>query len=114
MIARGAYTHLILGALTRSPICALLGPRQCGKTTLARAIAAGTESHYFDLESPRDLLRLQNPELALENLSGLVVLDEIQALPGLFPVLRVLDDVGPFPRSVVECFGTGSKSGTER
>ena len=86
MIAREDYNCLVSQALKRSPICALLGPRQCGKTTLARTIAAGTESHYFDLESPRDLLRLQNPESAFEALSGLVVLDEIQAMPELFPV----------------------------
>ena len=64
------------------PICALLGPRQCGKTTLARLIAGEQPSHYFDLESPRDQLRLQNPEMALGELAGLVVLDEVQAMPG--------------------------------
>jgi uncharacterized protein len=79
-------------ALKRSPICALLGPRQCGKTTLARRVAEGRLSHFFDLESPRDLLRLTNPELALEKLEGLVVIDEIQTMPELFPVLRVLSD----------------------
>ncbi len=92
MIKRPIYQTWVEKALTRSPICALLGPRQCGKTTLARAIAATTESHYFDLESTQDLLRLQNPELALGELTGLIVLDEVQAKPGLFPVLRVLAD----------------------
>jgi predicted AAA+ superfamily ATPase len=92
MISRQAYREAVQTALGRSSICALLGPRQCGKTTLARVIATGIESHYFDLESPRDLLRLQNPELALGELRGLIVLDEIQARPDLFPVLRVLAD----------------------
>ena len=92
MILRPSYRNRVERALKRSPICALLGPRQCGKTTLARSIAKDTESHYFDLESPRDLLRVQNPEQALGELTGLVVLDEVQVKPELFPVLRVLAD----------------------
>jgi predicted AAA+ superfamily ATPase len=93
MIAREDYRGRVETALGRSPVCALLGPRQCGKTTLAKATAAGMEErHYFDLESPRDQLRLQNPELALGALTGLVVLDEVQTMPELFPVLRVLAD----------------------
>lgn len=92
MIVRLAYQKRVEKALERSPICALLGPRQCGKTTLARAIAHETESHYYDLESPRDLLRLKNPEWELEKLTGLVVLDEVQRKPELFPILRVLAD----------------------
>jgi predicted AAA+ superfamily ATPase len=92
MVDRPIYRQRVNDALRRSPICALLGPRQCGKTTLARAIVSEIESHYFDIESPRDLLRLQNPELALSALSGLVVIDEVQSVPGLFPVLRVLAD----------------------
>ncbi len=79
-------------AIQRSPATALLGPRQCGKTTLAREIAREHKAHYFDLESPKDQLRLQNPELALERLTGLVVLDEVQSRPDLFPVLRTLID----------------------
>ena len=71
MILRSFYRSRVEKALRRSPICALLGPRQCGKTTLARSIANDTESHYFDLESPRDLLRVQNPEQALGELTGL-------------------------------------------
>ena len=70
MIRRPYFLENIGIALRRSPICALLGPRQCGKTTLARSVAEGRESHYFDLESPRDLLRLQNPEWALGALRG--------------------------------------------
>ena len=69
-----------------------MGPRQSGKSTLARLVASALETHYFDLESPRDQLRLQNPELSLDRLKGLVVLDEIQTRPDLFPVLRVLAD----------------------
>ncbi len=71
---------------------ALLGPRQCGKTTLARMFGVGTQATYFDLESQPDLRRLQNPELMLGSLEGLVVLDEVQIMPALFNVLRVLVD----------------------
>lgn len=72
---------------------ALVGPRQAGKTTLAQDFAGGAgETHFFDLESPSDLARLANPELVLSPLRGLVVLDEIQRMPGLFPLLRVLAD----------------------
>ncbi len=92
MISRGFYKNAVETALGRSPICGLMGPRQSGKSTLARTIAEAVPSHYFDLESPRDQLRLQNPELALGRLTGLVVLDEIQTRPDLFPVLRVLAD----------------------
>lgn len=78
-------------------VVALLGPRQSGKTTLARQIAAAipdfpAERNYFDLEDPAHLDRLENPKLALEGLRGLVVIDEIQRRPELFPVLRVLAD----------------------
>jgi uncharacterized protein len=72
-----------------SPVVAILGPRQCGKTTLAKMITA---DHYFDLENPRDLARLENPQTALEGLKGLVVIDEIQLRPDLFPLLRYLVD----------------------
>jgi predicted AAA+ superfamily ATPase len=93
MIARPEAGRRIAEALRRAPICAVLGPRQCGKTTLAREkFAAAPEGAFFDLESPRDQLRLLNPELALGALRGLVVLDEIQMRPDLFPVLRVLAD----------------------
>lgn len=77
----------------------LLGARQVGKTTLAREIAAsfrGPATH-FDLERPEDLARLREPELALAPLRGLVVLDEIQRRPELFPILRVLADRRPLP-----------------
>ena len=92
MIQRNSYKESIVRALKRAPVCALLGPRQCGKTTLAKILAAEQKSHYFDLESPRDQLRLQNAEQTLSSLSGLIVLDEIQVQPELFPILRVLAD----------------------
>ena len=82
-------------ALGRAPVVAILGPRQCGKTTLARQFARENPKKditFFDLEDPRDLARLDNPMLALEPLEGIVVLDEIQRRPELFPVLRVLAD----------------------
>ncbi|RJP95547.1 MAG: ATP-binding protein [Desulfobacteraceae bacterium] len=71
------------------PVTAMLGPRQCGKTTLARAMQA---DHYFDLENPRDAARMEQPQLALEDLKGLVSIDEIQRMPELFPLLRYLVD----------------------
>lgn len=92
MIERTSYLAKLHTALRRSPATALLGPRQCGKTTLAKALSGAYGGSYFDLESPRDQLRLQNPELALARHTGLVILDEVQREPGLFPVLRVLMD----------------------
>lgn len=92
MIDRPLYLAHLATAVGRSPITALLGPRQAGKTTLARLFAHGREAIFFDLESQPDLRRLQNPELALSGLTGLVVIDEIQAMPELFNVLRVLVD----------------------
>lgn len=73
-----------------SPVVAILGPRQSGKTTLAKRVAA---DHYFDLENPRDLARLESAQTALESLTGLVVIDEVQLRPELFPLLRHLVDV---------------------
>ena len=92
MIERSTYLKQLETALGRSPITALLGPRQCGKTTLARQLAATREATVFDLESEPDVRRLANPELVLGELDGLVVLDEIQHLPQLFGALRVLVD----------------------
>ena len=76
-------------------VCAILGPRQCGKTTLAHQFAQQRDIaavHFFDLENPFDLGRLDNPMLALAALQGTVVIDEIQRRPDLFPMLRVLAD----------------------
>lgn len=92
MIPRPYYENKLRTALRRSPVTALLGPRQSGKTTLARQLAQEVASTFFDLESPQDIQRLQNPELMLGSLHGLVVIDEIQEMPELFPVLRVLSD----------------------
>lgn len=92
MIHRKEYLHQLEKAVNRSPITSLLGPRQCGKTTLARAFGRQRNAHYFDLESVPDQQRLQNPELMLGSLQGLVILDEIQQKPELFNVLRVLVD----------------------
>jgi hypothetical protein len=92
MIDRPSYNKKLSDALRRSPITALLGPRQSGKTTLARLFGKGKKATYFDLESQPDLQRLQNPELMLGPLQGVVILDEIQEMPELFPVLRVLAD----------------------
>jgi len=92
MIDRIDYLHKLAVATDRSPVTALLGPRQCGKTTLARRFAQQGLTHYFDLESTADQQRLQNPELMLGQLKGLIVLDEIQIQPKLFNVLRILVD----------------------
>ncbi len=99
MIERAYHLNRIKGLLNNNPIVVLLGARQVGKTTLAKQIASQWTGncHIFDLERPRDLARLSDPELALEPLEGLVVLDEIQRLPDLFPLLRVLVDRNPLP-----------------
>ena len=92
MISREWLLDSIRKGLIENPGVVVLGPRQCGKTTLARQVAAERDSVFFDLENPDDLSALQNPMLALESLRGLVVLDEAQRCPELFPVLRVLMD----------------------
>jgi predicted AAA+ superfamily ATPase len=92
MIPRPAYLEQLSRAVRRSPITALVGPRQSGKTTLARMFAKDRPSAYFDLESQLDLNRLQNPQLMLSSLRDLVIIDEVQAMPELFRVLRVLVD----------------------
>jgi predicted AAA+ superfamily ATPase len=88
---------LVRSALRRSRVVALLGPRQCGKTTLAREIVAPDSVNYFDLEDPRSIARLSEPDLALRPLKRVVVIDEIQRRPDLFPLLRVLADRRPLP-----------------
>jgi len=93
-VLRSSYLSKIHMRLRHNPIVALVGPRQVGKTTLARQIAAEwvEEVHFFDLESPQDVARLSNPELVLRSLEGLIILDEVQRLPELLSVLRVLAD----------------------
>ncbi len=92
MIPRQLYLNRLETAVLRSPITAILGPRQSGKTTLAHMFTAGKSVTYYDLDSIPDQRRLQNPELVLGSLEGLVVLDEIQQMPELFGTLRVLVD----------------------
>jgi len=92
MIQRSLIQNAILRGLEQSPGVALLGPRQCGKTTLAREIAGQQGAKIFDLENPEDSAALENPMLALGSQRGLVVIDEVQRKPELFPVLRVLMD----------------------
>jgi predicted AAA+ superfamily ATPase len=90
-VDRNLYRQQIQASLAQFRVTALLGPRQCGKTTLARMLAASPDS-YFDLEDPLDLARLETPRQTLGKLTGLVVIDEVQQQPGLFPLLRVLAD----------------------
>lgn len=97
MIERRDLKKRIRESLRRSRIVALVGPRQCGKTTLARAFMPVDSYNYFDLEDPSSLARLSQPMTALECLKGLIVIDEIQRMPDLFPVLRVLADRLPLP-----------------
>ncbi len=94
-IARKSQIEAIQAALARSRIVVLAGPRQCGKTTLARELVNEESINYFDLEDPASLARLDEPMTALRSLEGLVVIDEVQRRPDLFPVLRVLADRRP-------------------
>ncbi len=95
MLKRPQLLARLRAGLRTSPAVALLGPRQCGKTTLARQLAGTAKSTYFDLENPVDLARLSEPMTALESLRGLIVIDEVQRHPDLFPILRVLLDRKP-------------------
>ena len=95
MIKRPQLLDRLRAGLRASPAVALIGPRQCGKTTLARQLAGASKSTYFDLENPVDLARLSEPMTALEQLRGLIVIDEVQRHPDLFPILRVLLDRKP-------------------
>ena len=97
MIERSALLSRIREALARSRGVVLCGPRQCGKTTLARELLSPDSVNYFDLEDPASLARLDEPMTALQPLQGLVVIDEVQRRPELFPVLRVLLDRAASP-----------------
>ena len=93
LIDRPNPTRRIHETLAVHPCAALTGPRQCGKTTLARQIAAEAPgSTYFDLEAAVGRQRLAAPEQALRRLGGLVVIDEVQRMPSLFETVRVLVD----------------------
>ncbi|MGE3920411.1 MAG: ATP-binding protein, partial [Gammaproteobacteria bacterium] len=93
---RKYYLEQLQLYLQESPVVALLGPRQCGKTTLARQYISHSkenhETYFFDLEDPLHLAALQTPKLTLDQLSGLIIIDEIQRIPNLFTYLRVLVD----------------------
>jgi predicted AAA+ superfamily ATPase len=97
MIERSRRLAELRAALKRSRVTALVGPRQAGKTTLARQIVPPDSPAYFDLENPASLARLAEPLTALAHLRGVVVIDEIQRRPDLFPILRVLADRRPLP-----------------
>lgn len=89
MYDRSGEISQIQRKIKQNPVTAILGPRQCGKTTLAKQVLP---DHSFDLENPRDIVRLEHAQTILESLSGLVMIDEIQRKPDLFPLLRYLVD----------------------
>ena len=100
MIRRATHVRALLQRLSAFPVVVILGPRQIGKTTLARQVADEHDdpAQRLDLENPADLNRLlDDPMLVLEDMRGLVVIDEVQRRPELFPVLRVLADRRPLP-----------------
>lgn len=109
MIRRSRELETVQRLLRRYPVVGITGARQVGKTTLARSVVAGWKRPvaFFDLENPQDLARLADPLLALRELKGLVVIDEIQRQPRLFPVLRVLADR---PRTPARFLVLGSAS----
>ena len=94
MFGRANGLESLSGLLARHPVVGIIGARQVGKTTLARVFVERRSDpvSYFDLEDPADLARMQEPMLALKDLKGLVVIDEVQRLPDVFTVLRVLVD----------------------
>jgi uncharacterized protein len=107
MIPRNELNHRLKESINRSKAVALVGPRQCGKTTLARGLVAPEAPNYFDLEDPTSLIRLDEPMTALGALQGLAVIDEIQRRPDIFPILRVLADRQPLPaRFLILASGT--------
>src|SRR5687768_6258565 len=98
MLDRPRLFQALRTSLRRSPITAILGPRQCGKTTLSLAFAREQERvSYFDLEDPAVLMSLEQPKSVLGPLTGLVIIDEIQRRTDLFPILRLLADRDPLP-----------------
>ena len=113
MIKRPKIEQEIHKGLNRSRIVALIGPRQSGKTTLAREFVPSNSLNYFDLEDPISLARLDEPMIALRDLNGLVVIDEIQRKPELFPILRVLADRDPLPARFL-ILGSASPELTQR
>ncbi|MBN1104651.1 MAG: ATP-binding protein [Deltaproteobacteria bacterium] len=98
LIDRKLDVKHVKGLIDIFPVVAILGPRQCGKTTLAKQFPY---THYFDLENPRDLAMLEHPQLALDPLDGMIVIDEIQQKPDLFLLLRFLVDHHPEQRYLI-------------
>ncbi|HIJ66065.1 MAG TPA: ATP-binding protein [Candidatus Hydrogenedentes bacterium] len=98
MIARPTDKARLTELMAAFPVTAIVGPRQAGKTTLAREFAA---DHFFDLENPRDAALLAEPQLALESLSGLIVIDEVQRAPDLFALIRHLVDTRQAQRYLI-------------
>jgi len=101
VLIRTAFATEVDARLREVPVVALVGPRQCGKKTLARSIVDPQSANYFDLESPRSLARLDEPLTALEALHGTIVIDEVRRRPELFPILRVLADERPITRRIL-------------
>jgi predicted AAA+ superfamily ATPase len=104
LIPRNDDVDRIKVLIKNFPVTAILGPRQCGKSTLSKYF---NYDHYFDLENPRDERVFENPQLALEKLKGLVVIDEIQRIPDLFPLIRYLVDNNPDQKYLI--VGSASK-----
>lgn len=98
MIARPIDREKLARLMASFPVTSIVGPRQAGKTTLARSFST---DHFFDLENPRDTALLAEPQLALESLSGLIVIDEVQRAPNLFPLIRHLVDTHPSQRYLI-------------
>lgn len=105
-VNRPNLVELVESELVIHQVCALLGPRQCGKTTLVKAIAKKYNYHYFDCENYIHLSRLENPLYSLGALDGLIVIDEVQLRPDLFSAIRVLVDENPNKKFLI----TGSAS----
>lgn len=107
-IQRSQFLSRIRAEYDAHQVCALTGPRQCGKTWLSKAYSNEIkgEVHWFDCENPLHIARLDSPMLALQDLKGLIVIDEVQLRPDLFPVIRVLVDSDPERRFLI----TGSAS----
>ncbi len=109
LLHRNNFHDQIKNSFNVNPICAILGPRQCGKTTLAREFVSQQEDEFrfFDLEDPEDYHVMQNPKLVLDKLEFNIVIDAVQRIPELFPYLRTLVDKKPWIKILI----LGSASG---